>query len=226
MKTVFFSTVIVLVLVSCKSAFFYTGLYTRADRRSVFYLKNYSQQALFCIPKFRSCHYTELRGNALAMSFGKIFFRRDSIDRMILTSYNRFFDVSGHLPLESTFFDRKCDTPHKLFSENLNNFHSDSGEACENVILPTLIITSNSGKHIQGGGGMEPAEDMGNDKHIIEYKLITSIYQNDTLIYMDNRTHWTEVFSERGEQLMYQVSQVVIDSLVTLTLQEYFKRMN
>lgn len=67
--------------------------------------------------------------------------------------------------------------------------------------------------------------DTFNDKHIIEYKLITSIYQNDTLIYMDNRTHWTEVFSERGEQLKYHVPQVVIDSLVTLTLQEYFKRM-
>jgi hypothetical protein len=159
------------------------------------------------------------------MSFGKIFFSPDSIDRMMLTSYNRFFNISSHPPREQTFFDRKCDTPTELFSENMDKFGSGAGEICENIILPTLTITSNSGKHIQGGGGMEPAEDMGNDKHILEYKLITSIYQNDTLIYMDNRTHWTEVFSERGEQLMYQVPQVVIDSLVTLTLQEYFKRV-
>lgn len=72
---------------------------------------------------------------------------------------------------------------------------------------------------------MEAAMDMGDDKHLLEYKLTTAIYQNDTLIYMDNRTHWTEVFSERDEQLTYYVPQVVIDSLVTLTLQEYFKRM-
>lgn len=72
---------------------------------------------------------------------------------------------------------------------------------------------------------MEFSHDTGDDIHRIEYKLITSIYSNDTLIYMDNRTYWTEIISERDEQLTYHVPQVVIDSLVTLSLQEYFKRL-
>ena len=59
----------------------------------------------------------------------------------------------------------------------------------------------------------------------IEYKLVTAIYQNDSQIYMDNHGFRTEFFSERDEQVKCQVPQIVIDSLVTLSLQEYFKRM-
>lgn len=216
---------LVVFIVGCKNRFFYPNSFIRVDRHARFYHANYSKHYHYCIPEFRSCHYTELRGNALAMSSGKIFFRRDSVEHTIQNAYRRFFNVSGQLPLEPTFFDRKCFTPSSLYSETLDAFRFESTDICENVILPTLIIISNSGKHIDGGGGMEPAEDMGDDKHLLEYKLTTAIYQNDTLIYMDNRTHWTSVISERDEQLTYHVPQVIIDSLVTLTLQEYFKRM-
>ncbi|MCC5929450.1 MAG: hypothetical protein JJU28_09415 [Cyclobacteriaceae bacterium] len=88
-----------------------------------------------------------------------------------------------------------------------------------------MIITSYTYRNIEGGGGLTFVEYMGNDRHSFEYKLVTSIYQNDTLVYMDNRAYWTEVFSERGERLRYQVPQVVLDSLVSLTLKEYFKRV-
>jgi hypothetical protein len=87
------------------------------------------------------------------------------------------------------------------------------------------VVSTQSGKRIEGGGGLEWAEDMGDDRHLIEYKLITSIYQNDTLIYMDNRAYWTRLIAERGTSVQHHVPQEVIDTLVKLSLEEYFKRM-
>jgi hypothetical protein len=87
------------------------------------------------------------------------------------------------------------------------------------------VVSTQSGKRIEGGGGLEWAEDMGDDRHLIEYKLITSIYQNDTLIYMDNRAYWTRLIVERGSRVQHNVPQEVIDTLVKLSLEEYFKRM-
>lgn len=212
-------------LLSCKNYTFYSGLYTRADKRTVLIDGRYSPKAEYCLPVFRSCHSIEFPGNALGMSTGSIYFSRDSIEGSLLASFQKHFSLSACAPEKPSFMDSECPMPDKFYSGNPGCSQLDSDSMCRGIIYPVLIVTSSSGKHIEGGGGIEPASDSGKDKHILEFKLVTAIYEGDTLIYMDNRTHWTEVFSQRNERLEYHVPQIVIDSLVSLTLQEYFKRL-
>ena len=113
---------------------------------------------------------------------------------------------------------------HFDFPINVKRVEKDT-LCCNAVLIPDLIVTSYTSRNTEGGGGLELVYDMGNDKNWIEYKLVTAIYQNDSQIYMDNHGFRTEFFSERDEQVKCQVPQIVIDSLVTLRLQEYFKRM-
>ncbi|MBX2947294.1 MAG: hypothetical protein KF725_15805 [Cyclobacteriaceae bacterium] len=140
-------------------------------------------------------------------------------------AYTKSFSDVKFVSNSKTSFDANCHFAAKVLPQNFKISENDSSERYSNIIIPQLRILSKSIKSVYWGGPMGFSEDMGDDKHLLEYKLITSIYKNDTLIYMDNRTHWTEVFSERGEQLHYQVPQEVIDTLVTLSLEEYFKRV-
>jgi hypothetical protein len=121
--------------------------------------------------------------------------------------------------------DSYCRFEDEVLPKGLISSIQSACQDCDAVIIPQLKITSKSLKNTYWGGPTGFSEDLGDDKHFLEYKLVTSIYRNDTLIYMDNRTHWTEVISERGQQLEYQVPQEVIDTLVKLSLEEYFKRM-
>lgn len=89
-----------------------------------------------------------------------------------------------------------------------------------------LKINYHSSMNIVSGIVVETSNDAGNDKHHLKYKLALALYnERNNLIYIDNRAHWTNVFSERGEQLEYEVPQKVVDSLVKLSLQEYYKRL-
>ncbi len=222
MKTIYLLAIAGMSLISCKNSFFYTDLYTRADRKSKFFTQSYSRQTEFCIQNIEACHFTETTG--LLSTNGKIYFNRDFIELIIQQAYSRNLNVSSISTSKQDFFDKKCTIPNKLLAASNAPSHRIE-MLCKNFVLPQFSISTKSIKRTEGGGGMTPAFDVGDDKHLLEYKLTTAIYQNDTLIYMDNRSHWTEVISDRGEQLIYQVPQVVIDSLVTLTLQEYFKRI-
>jgi hypothetical protein len=204
-------------LSSCKGHFFYEDLYTRANRREIKFAELYRKQDTFCISKIQFCHLIGHRGINTSSS---IFFDPKSIGNSLKLSYSKFFQPlscnRNKENIENIIIQNCYSTEKKL--KLFNN-------CCDNIILPKLIITSNSGKNTEGGGGITFVQDMGDDRHLLEYKLITSIYQNDTLIYMDNRAYWTRVISERGEQLHYQVPQEVIETLVTLSLEEYFKRV-
>lgn len=89
-----------------------------------------------------------------------------------------------------------------------------------------FVIDYHSSKNIDSGTLIETSNDLGNDEHHIKYKLVLALLNStESIIFMDNRAHWTEVFSERGEQLEYEIPQKIIDSLVTLSLEEYYKRL-
>lgn len=206
---------------SCKNSFFYNGLYTRADRKAKYFENQYPSIESVFIPRFETCHKL-VTGSRIT---NRIYFLRDSIDQSLLHAYGRYFNSLAEVQEGPRFFDHFCGIPTSTFLQGELDFDVNEGSIPAHTLLPTLQITSASGRHIVGGGGMEFSHDTGDDIHRIEYKLITSIYSNDTLIYMDNRTYWTEIISERDEQLTYHVPQVVIDSLVTLSLQEYFKRL-
>lgn len=223
MKKTTFLVFLIFASISCKNASFYKNRYTRADRGSRLFHEQYSTENDYCLGEIRNCHFIKTPG--FLSSSGKIFFTLDSIENTLRMSYSRQLSVISVEPTERVFFDRNCAVPPGVINSESDILSRESEKRCPFLIYPQFEVMSNSIKNMDGGGGMEAAMDMDDDKHLLEYKLTTAIYQNDTLIYMDNRTHWTEVFSERGEQVIYQVPQVIIDSLVTLTLQEYFKRM-
>lgn len=215
MKTFRLIIIFGILLSSCKNYFFLEDFYARANRKEKFLLESYPTNRTFCIPRIEYCHQIDYRANITCCG---ISFDQKSIGNSLNLSFAGLFHLSSCNKNEESFIIQNC-------SSGVEKNGSASNNCCDNRIVPKLIITSNSGKNTAGGGGLTFVEDMGDDRHLIEYKLITSIYQNDTLIYMDNRAYWTRVASARGEQLQYQVPQEVIDTLVTLSLEEYFKRM-
>ncbi len=200
-----------IVLSSCSKNFLMLDdYYARANRKERKFLKSYQRTDSICIPKIKFHHEGK--------TWSRILINPETIGNSLSQSYSRSFDLA--------FCGSNKKSPLVQDSKFLKSSKDDYRDSCcEKVVVPDLIITTRTGRNIEGGGGLTFVTDMGNDRHRIEYKLITSIYENDALVYMDNHAYWTEVFSERGEQLMYQVPQVIIDSLVTLTLQEYFKRV-
>lgn len=186
----------------------------------------YQNQDTFCVQKVKICHFSEIPGLRYAITGSSISFDYSAIESSLKHSYSRLLQISICKNDHNSHLQQDCNYTEKTLSKNLKADYSADNEYCANILIPQLSISSKSGKRIEGGGGMEFAEDMGDDKHLLEYKLITSIYKNDTLIYMDNRAHWTEVISERGKKLHYQVPQEIIETLVTLSLEEYFKRVN
>lgn len=211
-------------LCSCKSHVFYEDLYARKNRKQMMFKEAYQNQDNYCIHSLKICHFVELPGIRRAITGSSITLNQNIIESSMKQSYSRLLPIS-YCETETGFsFKQDCNSIAKSLIINQTN-SSNSFDCCGNMIIPHLSITSQSGKRIEGGGGMEFAEDMGDDRHLLEFKLVTSIYENGSLIYMDNQAHWTRVRSERGEQLHYQIPQEVIETLVTLSLQEYFKRV-
>ncbi|MCH6198851.1 hypothetical protein MMU07_04635 [Aquiflexum sp. LQ15W] len=210
---------------SCKSHVFFEDLYARKSSREKYFRRDYVPVEATCIFQGRVCHDIDIPGLPQGITNSRIFFDHDSITSLISIAFSEAFPGSSLNQVSGISNWRHCDYVGKDLSGIFDLPSSFQSQACNRIVYLQLQITTQTGKRIEGGGGLEWAEDMGDDRHLIEYKLITSIYQNDTLIYMDNRAYWTRVASARGEQLHYQVPQEVIDTLVKLSLEEYFKRM-
>jgi hypothetical protein len=215
MKTLLLIIVFGILLSSCKNYFFLEDVYARVNRKERFFLESYETKGIFCFPKIEFCHQIDHRAN---ITGSRISFDPMSIGNSLNQSLSGLFQLSSCDEIKESFIIQDC-SPRVEKNGNLSN------DCCENSFVPKLIITSNSGKNTAGGGGLTFVEDMDDDRHLIEYKLITSIYQNDTLIYMDNRAYWTRLIAERGSRVQHHVPQEVIDTLVKLSLEEYFKRM-
>ncbi|MCH6198847.1 hypothetical protein MMU07_04615 [Aquiflexum sp. LQ15W] len=212
-----------LFTISCKNSFFYTDLYTMADRKSRFFLDSYAKETGFALSQISVCQDVEL-ANRLRTP-GLIKFFPDSIKSGLTSAFKNNMTIKKEITSTRYYMDSDCRFEDEVLAKGLISSIQSACQDCEAVIIPQLKITSKSLKNTYWGGPTGFSEDLGDDKHLLEYKLVTSIYRNDTLIYMDNRTHWTEVIGARGEKLQYQVPQEVIDTLVKLSLEEYFKRM-
>jgi hypothetical protein len=220
MKKIFLCLFFVVSLQACKGPVFYSETYVRADRKSRFILDVYSVKDQMNIYQ-TGISLIVNPANRLSTS-SEISFSKDSIDRSVKKALSGIFTNSRLCCEQSLDFGQDYNSKDEVLRFNLLN-ESDLCRCEQMVLIPQLRITSKSIKSVDFGAGL--VYDTGDDKHLLEYKLVTSIYRNDSLIYMDNRTHWTEVISARGEQLQYQVPQEVIDTLVKLSLEEYFKRM-
>ena len=224
MKTISLILLLSSFLYSCKSHVFYEDLYARKNGKQKMFQEAYQKLDNYCINQIKICHFTEPPGIKWAITGSSISLDQNSIENSLKQSYSRLFQISYYEREIGYLLKNDCNSIEHILTTNQKS-ESTNFTCYRNMIIPQLSITSKSGKRIEGGGGMEFAEDMGDDRHLLEYKLITSIYRNDSLIYMDNQAHWTSVHSERGEKLNYMVPQEVIDTLVTLTLQEFFKRV-
>ncbi|MBL7844504.1 MAG: hypothetical protein JNK44_11620 [Cyclobacteriaceae bacterium] len=210
---------------SCKNAFFYTDLYSRANRKSTFFEKNYNPINTLTIDEIRICREVDWPGRHRTR--GKIFFQRDSLEESIRNALENHFNKVIYKASQKPFWDENCDSiVVKNYRSKAKAFEGQ--EHKEYSIFAALNIVPQTSKNVdvgQVGVGQVEFIDLGNDIHRLEYKFIVAISENRTLLYMDSRSHWTEVFSERDEQLHYQVPQEVIETLVTLSLEEYFKRV-
>ncbi|QOI98553.1 MAG: hypothetical protein HRU69_14150 [Flammeovirgaceae bacterium] len=215
---------ICLNLTSCKNAFFYTDLYTRANRKSTFFEKNYDAINTLTINDIRICREFDWPGTRY-QTRGRILFQRDSLEESIRNALENHFSKVIYETSQKPFWDENCDSiVVKNYRSKARAFVGSKHK--EHSIFAALNITPRTAKNIDAGILIEaPFPDLGNDIHRIEYKFIVAIFKNESLIYMDSRSHWTEVFSERDEQLHYQVPQEIIETLVTLSLEEYFKRV-
>lgn len=226
--TKYFSVKLILIgvwfLTSCKGFFWYENLYARESRIQRMFQNSYEAQDTFIIKQIKICHDVEVP-NSREITNSRILFNYNSIENIIKKSYSKL------LPISFVFLDREqlietdCRYFFKLPPINLKEVNYEIGGQTGNVILPILIISSQSAKRFEGYGGMDFIEDMGDDRHLLRYKLVTSIYKNDSLVYVDNRAYWTREVSERGIDLQYEVPEIIIDSLVSLSLEEYFKRV-
>ena len=212
---------LILSLTACKNAAFYTDMYTRVGKKSTFLQKQYELTDSLEVKEIRICLQPEIPTRYYTS--GEIIFRRDSLGASLQRAITRHFKPIYNQSQWKQFWESNCESftakKHRVLErkpqDRQNQKHS---------LVAVLNISSLTSKRIEGGGGISWPEDMGDDIHRLKYKLIVAIFQNETLLYMDSRTHWTEVISERGTQLKYQVPQVTIDSLTSLSLRECFKR--
>lgn len=203
--------------------FWYENLYARESRIQRIFQNSYEAQDTFIIKQIKICH--DVGSAAYAGTVGRILFNFHSIENSLKESYSKLLPVTFEHQGKEGLLEVDCRYYFKVPPDNLQEIANDLESCTGNVVLPILIIFSKSSKRLEGGGGMEFVEDMGDNLHLLMYKLITTIYKNDSLVYVDNRAYWTREVSERGIDLQYDVPEVIIDSLVSLSLEEYFKRV-
>jgi hypothetical protein len=209
------------LLYSCKNSFFYNNGYARKYQKLKRVDKNYNVIDRAVMVGLDLC----ILEQSSDFTSGKIIFNREQLISQTIESFKKKFTHFDFIEKNIDVSNGPCNS--KLsggFLDHLN-FVSDSNFQNSVNLFSKLFIYGHSQRNREGAGGLELSIDLGNDRHALEYTLITGLMIGDSIIYVDTRTHWTNTFSERGEQLKYHVPQVVIDSLVTLTLQEYFKRM-
>jgi hypothetical protein len=213
-----------LSLCSCKNSFWYTDLYTRKSNRLKQVNRSYEKLEIVELGNFHLCYFYNPSG-IVRREVGKLEIDPGQVADSALDSYRTNFNELVVKESDVSISNTKCLFDSK---DSFVRFNQDSHSIPEKNhirLYSQLSFTVESQRNLEGGGGMELTEDMGDDRHKLEYFLITALVQDDEIVYLDNRVHWTEVFSERGEQLKYEVPQIVIDSLVSLSLEEYFKRV-
>jgi hypothetical protein len=210
------------LLGSCKNAFFYTDLYTRTNRKSTYFQREYDDIGSMSLDHLSICR--EIKVPIMYSTSGMIFFHRDAISNSIVEAIDSRFTISENLLKSNSFWDRNCGEIAKR-NYRIRKFGRDNSENKGYSFFGEFSVVAQTTRNIDSGPVVVTAVDLGNDIHRLEYKFTAALFDNGKLIYMDSRTHWTEVISDRGEQLYYQVPQEVIDTLVKLSLEEYFKRI-
>jgi hypothetical protein len=64
-------------------------------------------------------------------------------------------------------------------------------------------------KNIEYGVAFKSSANLDNDAYDIKYKLVLALFKNKTLEYMDIQVYRTNIFSQRNENINYQVPQTL-----------------
>lgn len=216
-------SILLFVISSCKNGFFYTDLYVRKTSSLKHIQKHYESDYKIKVAGLHFC-LLENPSGIVRKSVGSLTITHSQIVDNLITSYGNRFEDFAFNEKSIDISNAQCRWQNK---ESIIQSIKDDPKNCESQIelYAQLKLVIESQRNLDGGGGLELTEDLGNDKHVMEYFLITALSKDGSLIYMDNIIHWTEVFYDRGEIIQYNIPQETIDSLVTLSLEQYFERV-
>jgi hypothetical protein len=222
---IFIALVFCVVSYSCKTAFFYEDGYTRLDRQNTIFKKRYDKIDSIEIRNIEFCFKKKLPLNRFKKRLttnGSIIYDTDSIVRSLNQSLANHFEYIDFRPKEHQIWSQNCDDFTKYDFRNINENFSLSTDSAYNVRI-SFIIESYTTKNFEIDHFLYVFDD---DKHFVKYLLIFSIYEGKEIIYLDNSVHWKSIYSERNQQLNYDIPQSTIASLVNKSLEEYYELLD
>lgn len=216
------------ILISCtKGMYLDAGIIMRNNRKSTFFQKEYEVIDSLKIRNMKLCKIEKsLRPRVLMPSTdkfataGRIIFNADSLVNHLTISLKNHFENIYDLSKYDGKWESDCEEYTRKNKDKLR-IKDDDGYSVDLVFTIEYLTTKNFDVDVSYGPSFY-FED--NDKHNVEYLLTIAIYKKGELIYMDNRTYWDVVYSDRGEQLNYVIRKGSIDSLMNKSLKKYYKR--
>jgi hypothetical protein len=219
---IFISILFCLIFFSCKTAFFYEDSYTRLDRKNTIFKKRYDKINSIEIRNIEFCFIKKLPTNRFKKRLttnGNILYDTNSIVKSLNHSLDNHFKYINFIPEENQIWNPNCDNFTKYDFKNIKDNSGLRTDLAHNVRI-SFIIESYTTKNFEIDHFLYVFDD---DKHFVKYLLILSIYEGKEIIYLDNSVHWKSIYSERNEQLNYEIPQSTIDSLVNTSLEKYYE---
>lgn len=157
---------------------------------------------------------------------GDLVFNKIQIEKSIQNSFQKSFSNIVYEPNKITKWETSCNnfTKEILMNKSIIS-KNESNRPYHMWISFGIDYTIEKNLDFSGIWRASAYEDIGDDISKIKFKLVTSLFYKDSLIYMDNHAYNTWIRTKRGKQFNYDIPEQIIDSLVTKSLAEYKKRL-
>ena len=219
---------LILCMISCQ-LYNDNGMY-RGKRASRYYKKTYKPIDSIKINKIRICKKQNNDINKILITKGELNIRLEHVEQHIMSKLKDNFKYLDYKLYNDTTGSFNCAylTRRNVFLDNYKIDARSSNKYNLEVTLD-LFYTSKRDANIGGFtlGGFHTASMMVLDRdiHFIHHVLRMAIFYKNELIYMDNYIHQKRITSDIDKNVHYEVPLQAIDSLVTGSLSEYYKRL-
>lgn len=215
-----------ILLSSCGLKYLFNK-YSRNSKSSTYFEKNYKRIDTIQLNQIRICKKrNDPSRTNIEKTQGNIIFNNNSIENSLKKYLKSNLKNLKYKNNQNVNWSKSCkNLTRKTLQQKDLLPESYSNENYHIEVAFNINYVTKKNLDISGDWGAGAYDDLGNDISKIEYKLIIALFHRNSLIYMDNYAHWTEILSERGEKLDYKVPEKIIDSLVTNSLDEYNKRL-
>jgi len=226
MKNFNFIILITILFASCKGLLPYSKYYERDSRNSTFLKNSYQKTNFIKVSKMVLCQNRNESDIRVSKTKGDLVFNKMQIEKSIQNSFQKSFSNIIYEPNKITNWETSCNNFTKDILMNKNIIpKNETNRAYHMWISFDIDYTIEKNLDFSGFWGASTYEDIADDISKIKFKLVTSLFYNDSLIYMDNHAYNTWIRTVRGKPFYYEVPQNIIDSLVTKSLAEYKKRL-